>query len=164
MFEKVKQNAAPKRDKSLVLAILLAVAVLAAALPPVITALRGSYRYHDFVLAFSQSLVSARGGGAIEYTAEDGKTEPISADKVSRVFTELTAHGLGQSLRKDPDAQGVSVSLPDGTSLAFFNTPFEREDGTSLGVTVRYTAPDGEVFAYLQRDTDYALLVQLLEL
>lgn len=163
MFEKIRKNNAPKRDKMLLVAILLALALLAAVLPPVISALRGSYRYHAFELAFSNSLVSARSEGGIEYTAADGKTNPIPADNVSAAFSELAKHGLGQRLRQVPAAEHVTVALPDGTRLSFYNTPEAREDGTESGTTVLYEDPQGKAFLYLQRDTDYVLLVRLLE-
>ena len=163
MFEKIKKGNAPKRDKMLLIAILLAVALLAAVLPPVFTALGASYRYHTFELAFSNSLVAAGSDGEIEYTAADGKTARISADRVSAAFSALSEHGLGQPLRQLPAAEHVQITLPDGTLLSLYNTPEAREDGTAVGTTVRYAPPEGKAFLYLQRDTDYAMLVRLLE-
>ena len=166
MYEKINREQRPKRDR-MILALLLVVAVLIAALiPPVYLALGASYKYHNFVLEFSQSLTDAREeNGVIIRTDETGATSRVTADAVSSSFLKLTAFSFGQPLKKLPTGiMPFTVTLPDGTRLSFYDTPSDNGLEKPSGVTVEYVPAEGKPFIYLQRYAFYEDLVRSLKL
>ena len=164
MFEHVNKESKPKRDRMLIWALLAVAVIVAALTPPIYIALNTSYRYHEFVIDYSKSLTAARQEeGVIWLTLEDGTDRRVSADNVSSTFLELTGYGFGQPMRKLPaDVSPVTVTLPDGTVLSFYDTPSDNGLEIPTGVTVHYAPPEGKPFIYLQRYIAYEDLVRPL--
>ena len=166
MYESVT-TPKPRRDRMMLVLILAAVVLIVSVTPPIFIALSASYRYHNFVLDFSNDLVDARRHGTITLT-EDGKTDTVSSDAVSGMFVKITDYGLGQPLKELPDAPCFSISLPNGTVLTLYDTPQEppedEDDGIPRGTTVCYIPAEGKPFIYLQRQLRYQDAVSLLHM
>ena len=114
MYDHVKNKPRPKRDRMLLAALLAVAAVIGALIPPVYMALGASYKYHEFVLTYAQSLTAAREErGVITLTLETGEQKRVSADDVSAAFVTLTGFGFGQPVKKTPDVPALTVTLPD---------------------------------------------------
>lgn len=153
MYESVT-TPKPRRDRMMLVLILAAVVLIAAVTPPIFIALNASYRYHNFVLDFSNDLVDARSHGTITFT-ENGESCSVSPDAVSTMFVRVTDYGLGQPLKEPPNAPCFTVSLPNGTVLTLYDTPQEppedSEDDLPRGTTIYYAPAEGKPFIYLQR-------------
>ena len=164
MYEHVTKEPKPKRDRMILVALLITAVLIGALIPPVYIALGASYKYHNFVLAFSQSLTAAREDGTIFRTDEEGNRSKVSADAVSSAFLNLTSFSFGQPLKTAPtDVAPFTVSLPDGTTLSFYDTPSDNGLEQPTGVTVQYVPPEGKPFIYLQRYVLYEDLVRPLK-
>ncbi|MBQ7689370.1 MAG: hypothetical protein IJT27_09160 [Clostridia bacterium] len=161
MYDKVITDAKPLRDRLLVIILLIAVLLVAAATPPMYLALNASFRYHQFVQAFSKDLVFARHNGVI-LLSEDGRETQISPDAVSRLLVRLTDCGLGQPKKQTPNVQHLEIRLPNGSALTVFDTPEPNEEGFLCGVTVCYSPAKGKAFTYLQRLFSYSEAYSLL--
>ena len=164
MYEHVNKEPKPKRDRMILAALLIVAVLIGALIPPVYIAMGASYKYHDFVLEFSQSLTAAREEGVIFRTAEEGNRSRISADAVSSAFLNLTSFSFGQPLKKLPtDVAPLTVSLPDGTTISFYDTPSDNGLEQPTGVTVQFIPAEGKPLIYLQRYVLYEDLVRPLK-
>lgn len=164
MYTHVKNKPRPKRDRMLLAALLAVAAVIGALIPPVYMALGASYKYHEFVLAYAQSLTAARDEhGVITLTLETGEQKRVSADDVSAAFVTLTGFGFGQPVKKTPDVPALTVTLPDGAALSYYDTPSDNGLEYPSGVTVRFAPAEGKPFTYLQRYAYYEDLVRSLK-
>ena len=163
MYDQVNKKRREPRDRMLIISILIAFLLLAAATPPMFIAVNASYRYHHFVLDFSNDLVETREEGVRITLTENGEKKPVTSDQVSRMFTLIADCGFGKVVKTEPYAEWFMLTLPNGTTLTVWNTPQERsvfEDANAplTGVTVRYAPADGKTFIYMQRDCSYDAL------
>ncbi|MCH5197745.1 MAG: hypothetical protein J1E34_02455 [Oscillospiraceae bacterium] len=163
MYEKIKGSGALKRDRTVLITLLIAAVFFAAVLTPVFIGTSGSYRFHCFVRDFAEDLVSARSGGAIMLSADGEKTK-VSADSVSKMFMTLADFGFGQQIKEIPNAENISLSLPNAAELTLYSTPGDYGEDHPTGVTVRYKNSEGEVFMYLHRYMEFENLTWLLYL
>jgi hypothetical protein len=164
MYEHINKEPKPKRDRMILVALLIVAVLIGALIPPVYIAMGASYSYHNFVLEFSQSLTAAREEGVITRTDEEGNRSKVSADAVSSAFLNLTSYSFGQPLKKAPtDVSPFTVSLPDGTTLSFYDTPSDNGLEQPTGVTVQFIPAEGKPLIYLQRYVLYEDLVRPLK-
>ncbi len=166
MYENVVKKPRSKRDRALLVTGLIALALVLSVVPFIIFSLTATYRYHRFVTDFSKRLTAARHGAA-QIMLWDGETErPVAADAVSNTFREVTDHGVGDPQKSAPAAECLRLTLPDGTTLTYYNTPQQPPeddpDQTPRGVTVEYRPADGKPLIYLQRTLRYGTLAELL--
>lgn len=163
MYESVRKGARARKDRLLMVTLLIALALVISVTPAMYTALRASYLYHCFVQDFADDLVYARRRGVIELTEGDA-VSPVTADAVSGMFVQLTDCSFGQPLKQAPRAEHVTLSLPNGAVFSLYNTPEDIGEPLPSGVTVEYTSKDGKTFIYLQRAMRYENAVALLHM
>ena len=167
MYEHVAKEPRSKRDRALLVTGLVALALLISVVPFIIFSLNSTYTYHRFEVDFSKKLTAAR-HVKTDILLSDGETErTVSADAVSNAFRELTDHGVGDPQKSAPVAEHLKVTLPDGTTLTFYNTPQQPPeddaDRNPRGTTVEYRPADGKPYIYLQRTLYYSTIAAMLQ-
>ena len=167
MYEQVDKKRREPRDRMLVICLLIALLLVAAATPPMFVAVNASYRYHHFILDFSNELVEVRDEHTRISLTENGEKKPVTSDQVSRMFTLLADCGFGKVLKTEPYTDYFMLTLPNGTTLTVWNTPqehsvFDEPNAPITGVTVRYAPAEGKTFIYMQRDCSYEALYNAL--
>jgi len=131
--------------------------MLVAIATSVVRAVQYSHQYHVFVQDVSNSLIYARQHHSLDVT-RDGQPLDVNTTQVSVAIRTLTKVGMGRPNAQEPDG-GVLIAFGDGSVLQLTEVTLEDDAAQSdVGLLVRYSYPDGHVYAY---DTDQLKLEDL---
>ena len=161
--KKRKANWFDDHDWQLWAILAVAVGISLAILIPLISSLRLTLGYNDFMRDVSGSASYGREHGTTVIMF-DGVRQKPNVDGVSRVIETLSDAGMGRPSDEVAES-GVVISFGDGTSLSLNEVTIDGATKQGdLGVLVCFERQDGSIYAYDSDHMSYEALCATLGL
>jgi hypothetical protein len=162
MYENIKKDAANRKDVSIWVGLIFAIAVMLAVIIPVIIGARAQHVYHTMFREMAHSAVYSRNhASAWLYVGDEKYFYP--AERTSELFTFLADGGSGKPQRERdlPNTEYVLLDYGDGATLQIWYAKVKGNYGGPLqdGLLLSYVNPEGKRYSY----TTNALYVSELE-
>lgn len=147
-YQKIKKGR-PKWDKTIYIWGAVSIVIAVAILVPSYLAWSHSYRFHGFLQNLAVSCDMADGENAVCYV--DGKSAPITHEKLGKLMELLTDGGCGKKENRLPKADSCRIVFPNGSVLELWRgevkDSYTKEMIPSLYVS--YTDAGGSRYSYL---------------
>ena len=163
MYEKVRSAGMRKRDYKLFIAIAVCVLILAVTTAPIIFSANYQHRYRLFQNSLAESTVYARENNSLAMEL-DGVSTPLDIDGgYHKLFLKLVEAGAGRTGEPPEGSADVIITFGNDASLELWGVKLIGyvDTDAEYGLFLRYTYPDGKIYAY---DTDEITIERAIEL
>ena len=165
MYEKVRSNGRLKRDWRLFIAVAACVLVLVITSIPIVFSANYQRQYHLFQESLADSTIYSRQNESLTME-RNGEIISLETDGgYHDLLISLVIAGAGRVGKPPEEPATVTVSFGNGASLELWGVELVGYVDTKAkyGLFLRYTYPDGKIYAYDTADLTIEKALETLE-
>ena len=164
MYEKVRPNGIVKRDVRLFVAVTVCVLILSITAAPIVFSSNYQHRYRLFQNSLADSTIYARENESLTME-HDGEVISLDADGgYHTVLLSLVEAGAGRTGKPPEEPADVTLDFGNGAILELWDVELVGyiDPDVKYGLFLRYTYPDGKIYAYDTEKLTFEKTIDLL--